>query len=340
MSALAFRAGADIVTVSVSANNETIAGAIKTARAYEREVLVDTMGVPLERIPERAAVAQALGADYICVHTSLDVPDAPDPLESMRLARQGAPELKLAVAGGINLQTLPRIIAAKPDLIIVGGAICKAVDPIEAAKTMKKMILEEAIQLKTRAIAIASLNELQEIVETVEETELEQMQELILNSNRIFVGAAGRSLLAMKFLAMRLMQIGLKVYLVGEVCTPSIREGDLLLVGSGSGETAGMIAICKKAKAAGAEVAVFTKNRNSTIASIAKVAVQLNTAKPIQEGAAGPDGWIEGNYFSIRPSGNPFEQSIVIVGDAMVCELMQKTNCGTAKIAYNHANLE
>ena len=142
MSALAFRAGADIVTVSVSANNETIAGAIKTARAYEREVLVDTMGVPLERIPERAAVAQALGADYICVHTSLDVPDAPDPLESMRLA----PELKLAVAGGINLQTLPRIIAAKPDLIIVGGAICKAVDPIETAKTMKKMILEEAIQ--------------------------------------------------------------------------------------------------------------------------------------------------------------------------------------------------
>ena len=194
--------------------------------------------------------------------------------------------------------------------------------------------------MKTRAIALASLNELQEIVETVEETELEQMQELILNSNRIFVGAAGRSLLAMKFLAMRLMQIGLKVYLVGEVCTPSIREGDLLLVGSGSGETAGMIAICKKAKAAGAEVAVFTKNRNSTIASIAKVAVQLNTAKPIQEGAAGPDGWREGNYISIRPSGNPFEQSIVIVGDAMVCELMQKTNCGTAKIAYNHANLE
>ena len=43
--------------------------------------------------------------------------------------------------------------------------------------------------MKTRAIALASLNELQEIVETVEETELEQMQELILNSNRIFVGA-------------------------------------------------------------------------------------------------------------------------------------------------------
>ena len=107
---------------------------------------MDTMGVPLERIPARAAVAQALGADYICVHTSIDVPDALDPLESMRLARQGAPELKLAVAGGINLQTLPRIIAAKPDLIIVGGAICKAVDPIETAKTMKKMILEEAIQ--------------------------------------------------------------------------------------------------------------------------------------------------------------------------------------------------
>ena len=41
MSALAFRAGADIVTVSVSANNETIAGAIKTARAYGREYLLN-----------------------------------------------------------------------------------------------------------------------------------------------------------------------------------------------------------------------------------------------------------------------------------------------------------
>jgi len=33
--------------------------------------------------------------------------------------------------------------------------------------------------VKTRAIALASLNELQEIVETVEEAELEQMQDLI-----------------------------------------------------------------------------------------------------------------------------------------------------------------
>ena len=78
--------------------------------------------------------------------------------------------------------------------------------------------------MKTRAIALASLNELQEIVETVEETELEQMQELILNSNRIFVGAAGRSLLAMKFLAMRLMQIGLKVYLCLLYTSPSPRD--------------------------------------------------------------------------------------------------------------------
>ena len=60
MSALAFRAGADIVTVSVSANNETIAGAIKTARAYEREVLVDTMGVPLERIPSEPQLRRPL----------------------------------------------------------------------------------------------------------------------------------------------------------------------------------------------------------------------------------------------------------------------------------------
>lgn len=140
MASLAFGAGADIVTVSASAHDETIAGAVKAGRRFDREVLADTMGVPLRDIPARARVARQLGADYICVHTSLDVPDAPDPLESIRLVRQGAPDAKLAVAGGINLGTLPRLLTAAPEVVIVGGALCKASDPAQVARQMKAMM--------------------------------------------------------------------------------------------------------------------------------------------------------------------------------------------------------
>lgn len=140
MASLAFKAGADIVTVSASANDETIEGAINAAHKYNGMILADTMGEPWEVIPIRAAVAEKAGVDYICVHSSLDVPNAPDPLISMRKAKEGAPNTKLAIAGGINLGTLPRLMKEKPDIVIVGSAIYKAADPASVAKEMKKII--------------------------------------------------------------------------------------------------------------------------------------------------------------------------------------------------------
>lgn len=142
MASLALREGADIVTVSASANDETIRGAAAAAKKYGGQILADTMGQPLDVIPFRTAAAEKCGADYICVHTSLDVPNAPDPLISIQKAREGALNTKLAVAGGINLKTLPVIVKAKPDIVIVGGAICRASDPLATAKEMKKIMME------------------------------------------------------------------------------------------------------------------------------------------------------------------------------------------------------
>lgn len=194
--------------------------------------------------------------------------------------------------------------------------------------------------MQTKELAIASINELKEVVENVCWDNAEQMENEIQRANRIFITAAGRSLLAMKFFAMRLMQLGYTAYLVGEVCTPSIQENDLLIVGSGSGETQSICTICKKAKEKGAIVALFTKKEMSAISQIADCVIVLNTNPSIMEGALEPCGWIENDYKSIRCSGNPFEQSIVIVSDAIICDLMQKTNRGVKQIQKLHANLE
>lgn len=194
--------------------------------------------------------------------------------------------------------------------------------------------------MNAKEMALASLDELREIAENIDNDQLEALKVQLLQAQRIFVAAAGRSLLAMKFFAMRLMQLGFTSYLVGEVCTPSIQAGDLLVLGSGSGETAGMKAIALKAKSLGVQIALLTRNPASSIAQIADNVVCINSPTGIGEGAAEACGQDICNYRSIRPSGNPFEQSIVIVTDALICSLMVQLNRGTAYIARNHANLE
>lgn len=141
MANLAFNAGADMVSVSASAHDGTIAGAIGAAKKQGKKALVDMMGLPLERIVERAATAARLGANYVCVHTSLDVKDADNPLDCIREAKRGADGKALvAVAGGIRLETLPQILEAAPDLVIVGGAIIKSSNPKETASKIATII--------------------------------------------------------------------------------------------------------------------------------------------------------------------------------------------------------
>ena len=49
------------------------------------------------------------------------------------------------------------------------------------------------------------------------------------------------------------MHLGYTVYFVGEPTTPSIQEGDLLILGSGSGNTASLVSNAKKAKDQGSK---------------------------------------------------------------------------------------
>ena len=74
---------------------------------------------------------------------------------------------------------------------------------------------------------------------------------LIESSPRIFVAGAGRSGLCMRALGMRLMHLGKTVYVVGETTTPSIAASDLLILGSGSGRTASLLAMAEQAQASG-----------------------------------------------------------------------------------------
>ncbi|RXZ80798.1 3-hexulose-6-phosphate synthase [Paenibacillaceae bacterium] len=137
----ASEAGADIITVLGATTDATIKGAVEEARKQGKSVLVDMINV--KDIAQRAREIDALGADYICVHTGYDLQAAgQSPFEELRTIKSVVKNAKTAVAGGIKLATLPEVIAAQPDLIIVGGGITSQEDKKAVAAEMKSLIAQ------------------------------------------------------------------------------------------------------------------------------------------------------------------------------------------------------
>lgn len=135
----ASEAGADIVTILGVTDDATIQGAVEEARKNGRQILVDMINV--KNLEQRAREVDALGVDYICVHTGYDLQaKGESPFEQLRVIKEVVKNAKTAVAGGIKLETLPEVIAAGPDLIIVGGGITGQQNKREVASKIKQLI--------------------------------------------------------------------------------------------------------------------------------------------------------------------------------------------------------
>lgn len=137
----ASEAGADIITVLGASSDSTIKGAVEEARKQGKEVLIDMINVA--DLAQRAQQVDALGVDYICVHTGYDSQaEGENPFDDLNTIKAAVKQAKTAVAGGIKLATLPGVIAAEPDLIIVGGGITGEADKAGTAAQMKQLIAQ------------------------------------------------------------------------------------------------------------------------------------------------------------------------------------------------------
>jgi 3-hexulose-6-phosphate synthase len=135
----AAEAGADLVTVLGVSNDSTIKGAVEEARKQNKQILIDMINVA--DLEKRAREVDALGVDYICVHTGYDQQAAGEnPFEDLQTIKRAVKNAKTAVAGGIKLETLPEVIKAKPDLVIVGGGITGAADKAAVASQIQQLI--------------------------------------------------------------------------------------------------------------------------------------------------------------------------------------------------------
>ncbi|MCY9590864.1 3-hexulose-6-phosphate synthase [Paenibacillus chitinolyticus] len=135
----ASEAGADIITILGAAEDMSIKGAVEEARKQNKKVLVDMICV--KNLEERAKEVDAFGVDYICVHTGYDLQAVgKNSFEDLQTIKGAVKRAKTAIAGGIKLSTLPEVIKAQPDLVIVGGGITGQDDRKAAAAEMQKLI--------------------------------------------------------------------------------------------------------------------------------------------------------------------------------------------------------
>lgn len=135
---MAFKAGADYITILGATGDSTIAGAVEVAKKYGRGVVVDTIGVK-DRV-KRAQEVYALGAEFVELHAGLD--EQAEEGYSVQVlideaARAGVP---VSIAGGVNLKSIKAVKESGVVVAVAGAAIYGAEDPAQAAKELKALL--------------------------------------------------------------------------------------------------------------------------------------------------------------------------------------------------------
>ncbi|KRE22304.1 3-hexulose-6-phosphate synthase [Agromyces sp. Soil535] len=135
---IAFRAGADLVTVLGVADDSTIAGAVKAAQAHDKGVVVDLIGV--EDKPQRAREVIGLGAVFVEMHAGLDE-QAKEGYSIKSLLDDGeASGVPFSVAGGVNTSSIVAVNASGAQIAVAGSAIYSARDVGAAAAELRTAI--------------------------------------------------------------------------------------------------------------------------------------------------------------------------------------------------------
>ena len=187
----------------------------------------------------------------------------------------------------------------------------------------------------------AILDNIEGAVEFLNENDVEDFENIIIEAKNVFVTGAGRSGLAAKAFAMRLMHLGLSAYVVGETISPAIYEDDCIIAISGSGETNTIVSAVKIAKKRGSKVLAVTSYPESTLGQLADTCllVKGRTKKEVDDENY-MKRQIYGNYTSLTPLGTAFELTTLVFLDAIVSELMEKMHQTESDLKARHAVLE
>ncbi len=157
----------------------------------------------------------------------------------------------------------------------------------------------------------------------LDDADLEALIARLLQANRIFLSGQGRSGLMLRAIGVRLMHIGLCIFVAGESNTPAIGPGDLLIAVSSSARTATTLEHLAVARRAGAETALITAVAAGD--DLADCRLWL----PVRCKVA-----------TVQHAGSLFEQSVLVLGDCLAWYVQQAKAVGDDALSARHANLQ
>jgi len=124
------------------------------------------------------------------------------------------------------------------------------------------------------------LQELKKVLNKIEPKSLKIFTEELKQTKRVYVIGAGRSSLIARNLAMRLVRLKKKTFVIGETITPEVQKGDLLIVVSGSGETGEVISTVKICRVKGARILGITAISDSALAKLSHALIIIPAQIP------------------------------------------------------------
>ncbi len=165
----------------------------------------------------------------------------------------------------------------------------------------------------------------------VDAKKTEEFIRMITKAESVFVIGVGRVEMELSAMAKRLYHLGVDIHMVGDVNEPAMKPGDVLIVGSGSGESLIPVAIAKKAKSLGGKIIHIGSNPKSSLAPITDLMIRI----PVQTKL-----YLDDEISSEQPMSSLFEQSLLLWGDSVACMMVHNQGIELKKLWHYHANLE
>lgn len=189
----------------------------------------------------------------------------------------------------------------------------------------------ETMATTFHAMAQTALSEIAAVLARIPSEEAERMCAEILRARRIVCYGVGREGLMMKALCMRLMHLGMDAHFVGDMTTPPVAVGDLLMASAGPGAFSTVMALQDIARRSGARVLIVTAQPDGEVPRAADAVITL----PAQTMAND-----QGTGGSLLPMGSLYEAAQLVFFDLISILLREKTGQSSDEMRLRHTNLE
>lgn len=175
-----------------------------------------------------------------------------------------------------------------------------------------------------------AIDEIRAVLQDGAAAEVDKLCGELLAARRIACYGVGREGLMMRALCMRLMHLGLDAHVVGDMTTPPVGPGDLLVVSAGPGSFSTVKAVMGVAQSAGARTAVVTAQPGGEVPRAADTVVHLR-AQTMADDKGGK---------SVLPMGSLYEAAMLVFFDIVSIVLRERSGQAMEGVRARHTNLE